>query len=154
MPWPVHISKTNQATILPATERRGAMNGFPETSTQPYGEPAGACGEELSARYAAIVNSEQLSWHTQHRKVRLLGSGGQGVVFLTERRGTDRFSLPVALKIFSPRQYHDVGDYEADMGRIAHTAARVALIQHDNVLAIHDFIEEAGIRIMEMEWVD
>src|SRR5208337_2284393 len=73
---------------------------------------------------------------------------------LTERRGTDRFSLPVALKIFSPRQYHDVADYEADMGRIAHTAARVALIQHDNVLAIHDFIEEAGIRIMEMEWVD
>ncbi len=40
------------------------------------------------------------------------------------------------------------------MGRIARVAARVALIQHDNLLDIHDFIDRDGMRIMEMEWVD
>jgi serine/threonine-protein kinase len=30
----------------------------------------------------------------------------------------------------------------------------VALIQHDNVLDVHNFVEQDGIRVMEMEWVD
>jgi serine/threonine-protein kinase len=62
--------------------------------------------------------------------------------------------LPVALTIFSPRHYDDSEDYAQDMRRVANVAARVALIQHDNVLDVHDFIEEDGIRVMEMEWVD
>jgi serine/threonine-protein kinase len=122
-------------------------------STQPFHEVIRG-EQELISRYYAIAADDHLVWLTQHRKLRLLGSGGQGVVYLSERRGADQFTLLVALKVFSPRQYHDLNDYEADMRRIAHVAARVALIQHDNVLDIHNFIDEDGIRIMEMEWVD
>jgi serine/threonine-protein kinase len=40
------------------------------------------------------------------------------------------------------------------MARLARVAARVALIQHDNVLDVHDFFEQDGLRLMEMEWLD
>jgi serine/threonine-protein kinase len=109
---------------------------------------------DLLARYQAIVADEALSWTTHQRKLRLLGTGGQGAVYLSERQGTDRFRLPVALKVFSPENYASSRSYEEDMGRIAGIAARVALIQHDNLLDVHNFIEQDGIRIMEMEWVD
>jgi serine/threonine-protein kinase len=122
-------------------------------STQPFHDD-GRNAAELIARYEAILAGDRLTWLTQRRKLRLLGTGGQGIVYLSERHGSDQFSLPVALKVFSPQHYHGVEDYEADMGRVARTAARVALIQQDNILDVHDFIEEDGIRIMEMEWVD
>ena len=41
--------------------------------------------------------------------------GGQGVVFLTERRGADGFTLPIALKIFSPERYNDARAYDDAM---------------------------------------
>jgi len=33
-------------------------------------------------------------------------------------------------------------------------AARVAQIQQDNLLDVHNFVEQRRIRIMEMEWID
>jgi eukaryotic-like serine/threonine-protein kinase len=104
--------------------------------------------------YEALAPGERLDWTTRHHKLRLVGKGGQGVVYLSERQGCDRFTLPVALKFFSPEHYRDDESYLEDMGRIAHVAGRVAMIQHDNLLDIHNFIEQDGIRIMEMEWVD
>jgi serine/threonine-protein kinase len=109
---------------------------------------------DLLQRYQRILSNEALGWTTHQRKLRLLGTGGQGTVFLSERQGTDRFRLPVALKVFSPENYSGRASYEEDMGRIADIAGRVALIQHDNLLDVHNFIEQDGIRIMEMEWVD
>jgi eukaryotic-like serine/threonine-protein kinase len=76
------------------------------------------------------------------------------VVYLSERQGTDLFRLPVALKMFSPESYRDVASYLDDMARIADISARVAQIQHDNLLDLHNFIEQGGVRIMIMEWVD
>jgi serine/threonine-protein kinase len=122
-------------------------------STQPY-QARGGGGQGLGAQYRAIVDGNWLSWITSYRKVRQLGSGGQGVVFLAYREGADDFSLPVALKVFSPESYVDGEDYLADMRRVAHVASRVALIQQDNVLDVHSFVEEDGIRVMEMEWVN
>ncbi len=84
----------------------------------------------------------------------LLGSGGQGVVYLSERRGTDSFTLPVALKIFSPERYEDERSYDEAMGRMAQVAARVAQIQQDNLLDVHNWVDRSRIRMMEMEWVD
>ena len=107
----------------------------------------GSCEGELFAQYRAIVQSPDLRWTTHYRKIRLLGKGGQGIVYLGERKDSDRFSLPVALKVFSPKPYRDAADYAEDMGRIAGIAARVALIQHDNLLDIHGFIEQDGIRV-------
>lgn len=118
------------------------------------GTPTHHCPQELLTHYASIVNDTRLSWTAHHKRLRLLGSGGQGIVYLSERHGADGFTLPVAIKIFSPQPYGDVCSYEEDMGRIARIAARVAQIQHDNLLDVHNVIERHRIRIMEMEWID
>ena len=109
---------------------------------------------ELVTHYDDLVTGQRLSW-TAHQKLnRLLGEGGQGVVYLSERRGADNFTLPIALKVFSPEHYENTRDYDAAMSRIAHIAARVAQIQQDNLLDVLDFIDRNRIRMMLMEWVD
>ncbi len=118
------------------------------------GEPATRCPDELLTRYEEVVGGQRMSWTEHLRLTRRLGSGGQGVVYLSERRGTDGFTLPVALKVFSPARYLDASDYDEAMRRIARTAAHVAQIQQDNLLAVQNFVESNRIRIMEMEWID
>src|SRR5437016_10336963 len=120
------------------------------TATAPFDED----GAELLTQYETHLKNESIRWAAEYKKIRLLGKGGQGVVYLSERQGTDSFRLPVALKIFSPESYRDVPSYVADMVRIADISSRVALIQHDNLLDLHNFIEHGGVRIMIMEWID
>lgn len=109
---------------------------------------------ELVSRYQEINNEKRLSWTTHLRLLKVLGTGGQGVVYLTERRGSDGFTLPVALKIFSPERYPTPSYYDADMGRMGRVAARVARIQHDNLLAVENFLDRDRIRMMVMERVE
>jgi serine/threonine-protein kinase len=118
------------------------------------GHARSAKANELVERYAALLEGQRLSWTTHLRLQRLLGSGGQGVVYLTERRGADGFALPVALKIFSPERYEDARAYDEAMGRLAHVASHVAQIQHDNLLDVDNFVDRNRIRMMVMEWVD
>jgi len=106
------------------------------------------------ARYHAVIKEQRLSWTEHQRLIRRLGSGGQGVVYLSERRGTDNFTLPVALKVFSPEPYQTDQAYDEAMQRIAQVSARVAQIQQDNLLYVHNWVERNRIRLMEMEWVD
>ena len=84
----------------------------------------------------------------------MLGRGGQGVVLLARRAGADGFVVPVALKVFSPESYRTAAAYEEDMARVAAVAARVATVQHENLVHVHDFVSHAGVRVMAMEWVD
>lgn len=124
------------------------------TPTWAHDAATGQGEEEWLARYRDLVHGQHLHWPARCRKLRLLGRGGQGVVYLAERQGSDAFTLPVALKFFSLQPYRDSASYEEDMGRVAQVASRVAMIQHDNLLDIHNFIEQDGIRVMEMEWLD
>ena len=125
------------------------------TATRTWGGHAATrCSDELLGRYQRILEEQRLSWTEHHRLLNLLGSGGQGVVYLSERRGTDSFTLPVALKIFSPERYEDERSYDEAMGRMAQVAARVAQIQQDNLLDVHNWVDRSRIRMMEMEWVD
>jgi serine/threonine-protein kinase len=118
-------------------------------------DPATLADEQaLFARYEEIAWAEELRWDTRYRKQRLLGAGGQGAVYLAERLGADGFVRPVALKVFSPETYRDSQAYVKDMEACARVSARVALIQSDHVVDIHDFIERQSIRLMEMEWLD
>jgi len=66
---------------------------------------------------------------------------GQGVVFLSDRRGSDGFTLPVALKVFSPERFGSHLSYDLAMKRIALVASSVAKIQHDNLLNVQNFTE-------------
>ena len=113
-----------------------------------------ATAEELVQRYYSILDDRRLSWTTHHRFKQLLGSGGQGKVFLTERKGADGFTLPVAVKIFSPERFDSSAKYELSMARNARVAARVAQIQHDNLLDVHNFVDRNRVRMMVMEWID
>jgi serine/threonine-protein kinase len=125
------------------------------TPTLTYeGQPAAHCSDELLERYEGLIAGQRMSWTEHLHLTRRLGSGGQGVVYLSERRGTDNFTLPVALKIFSPARYEDARSYDEAMARIAQVAARVAQIQQDNLLDVHNFVDRDRIRIMEMEWID
>lgn len=108
----------------------------------------------LIANYEQISRDRTFSWTGHYHIGRMLGRGGQGEVYLTQHRGSDGFTLPVAMKIFSPERYANSAAYKEAMARVASIAARVAMIQHDNVLDVQSFVERNSIRIMMMEWVD
>ena len=112
------------------------------------------CPSDLYRRYESILETKYIGWTEHLRFRRLLGTGGQGVVYLSDRRGSDGFTLPVALKVFSPERFADQQAYDQAMHRIAQVAGRVAKIQHDGLIDVQNFTERNRIRIMEMEWVD
>lgn len=108
----------------------------------------------LQERYLRLIRSGKIQWTTYHRLERELGSGGQGVVYLSERKGADGFNQPVAIKVFSPEPFANTASYNKAMARLARVASRVAMIQHDNVLDVQDFVDRDSIRVMVMEWID
>jgi serine/threonine-protein kinase len=118
------------------------------------GKPAGGLDNELLASYLRMIQQPKVGWTEHLRLLRQLGRGGQGVVYLSERRGSDNFTLPVALKFFSPERFVDERGYREAMERMAQVSSRVALIQHDNLLDVQNFIERRRIRVLEMEWID
>ncbi len=118
------------------------------------GEHPPRCSDQLFRRYQSMLAENRLSWTEHHRLERMLGAGGQGIVYLSMRRGTDNFTLPVALKIFSPERYETDRAYDEAMGRMAVVAAHVAQIQQDNLLDVHNWVDRHRIRLMEMEWVN
>ena len=109
---------------------------------------------ELLNRYNAILDERRLNWMSYQRLDRVLGSGGQGIVFLSERRGADSFTLPVAVKAFSPERYITQPAYDEAMVRISKVASTVARIQHECVLNVFDFTDRDRIRFLIMEWID
>jgi serine/threonine-protein kinase len=120
----------------------------------PGGNRSGNQVHELLQHYLRLIQQPKVGWTEHLRLRRQLGKGGQGVVYLSERRGSDNFTLPVALKFFSPERFADERDYREAMERMAAISSRVALIQHDNLLDVQNFIERRRIRVLEMEWVD
>ncbi len=117
--------------------------------TSPTQPPA-----DLVRRYEALLECRRLAWTVHPCLIRMLGKGGQGIVFLSERRGADGFTVPIALKLFSPDRYDSLRSYDQAMLRIAGVAAHIAQIQHDNLLQVQDFYDRDRIRIMAMEYVD
>jgi eukaryotic-like serine/threonine-protein kinase len=140
------------------TETQNALSltssGDPTGTMDLKASAAGGNCAEMMATYSSIISTQKMSWTTYLRLKRMLGAGGQGVVFLTERRGADDFTLPVALKIFSPERYATPELYAADMSHVARVAALVARIQHDNLLQVQNFLDRESIRMMVMEWVE
>ena len=117
-------------------------------------EKSGSADPKLIASYEKLSRDHKVSWTGHHHMLRMLGRGGQGEVYLTEYRGTDGFTVPVAMKVFSPERFAGAAAYNEAMRRVAAIASKVAMIQHDNLLDVQNFFERNRIRIMMMEWVD
>lgn len=126
----------------------------PNLTLTQHGSTVRDTDPSLIRRYDDITRDKKLSWTGHYHLMRLLGRGGQGEVYLSEYRGTDGFTVPVAMKVFSPERYADSRAYDDAMQRVASIAARVAMIQHDNLLDVQNFFERHRIRVMLMEWVD
>ena len=109
---------------------------------------------ELEKQYRQLLDNNCLEWQNQRQFSRCLGIGGQGVVYLSAREGADGFSIPVALKLFSPKRYADCTAYQSEMARLSQVAARVARVQENHLVAVQNFVKRNEIYIMEMEWVD
>ena len=110
--------------------------------------------QALFARYEEVAWVEQLHWQRHYQRRKLLGAGGQGAVYLAQHDGADGFSRPIALKVFSPEPYPSRKAYEEDMGMVGRACAKVALLQSDHIVDIHDFVIHQGLRLLEMEWID
>jgi len=123
-------------------------------STQAWGGHRGQGPSDLLARYQAILKQRTFTWLARHQLIQVLGSGTQGVVYLSWRQGADNFCFPVALKVFSPERYPDREAYVEATVYMGRVAARVAQIQQDNLLFVQDWVEQGGVRVMVMEWVD
>ena len=70
---------------------------------------------ELRDRYNRLLKNRRVQWTTYHALERELGSGGQGIVYLSARRGADGFHLPVAMKVMSPERFVTPQAYQAAM---------------------------------------
>ena len=125
---------------------------YPLTSHGGEQEP-GQC-QELCGRYNDLLARGRHSWTSHLQLERLLGAGGQGQVFLSRRRGADTFTLPVAIKLFSPERFQSPEQYDHEMARSGRVAAEIARIQHGNLLVVQDFLDRERIRMMVMEWVE
>ena len=69
---------------------------------------------DLEARYSNLLKQTEVPWDSSRHLERCLGGGGQGMVYLSRRKGPGDFSLPVALKFFSPQPYDSPQNYGAD----------------------------------------
>lgn len=126
----------------------------PFPSTRDFSQHFRPTGSALTMRYESLQKSAAVHWTAQYRFLERLGAGSQSVVMLADRRGSLDVSLRVALKLFSPLLYPDTDSYLSEMAQTAKVAMKIASIQEDHLLDVHNFIESSGIQIMVMEWVD
>ena len=132
----------------------GEVDDLAATVTHSEDQPPVSQCADLIRQYDDMLSEKRHSWTTHLRLIKELGRGGQGVVYLTQRRGADDFTLPVAIKVFSPERYPNPSEYDGDMARMARVASRVARIQHENLLQVYNFLDRDRIRMMVMEWVE
>lgn len=108
----------------------------------------------LAGQFNDIVLRDYISWEVEYQLVKRLGSGGQGIVFLADRRGAFGVSFRLALKFFQPANYPDVDAYREEMARLARLAMKLARLQQDHLVDVYNVLEYRGIQTLVMEWVD
>jgi serine/threonine protein kinase len=129
------ISAGLEATASGSAESDPAVRPAPEHTEELYSflTPAQAPGE--------------LGRLGDFRVLKILGTGGMGVVFLAEDL---RLKRPVALKVMKP-ELSRRPDFSARFRREAQAAAAV---KHDHIATIHQVGEDRGIPFLTMELLE
>ncbi len=96
--------------------------------------------DSVDVDFELKLEQQIVEWTVRYMLTRKLGEGRQGIVYLADRLGMDVLTVPEA--------------YKQDMARVAGITARVTLIQQDNLVDVHNFVEFGDIHVMAMEWVD
>ncbi|MDR3232324.1 MAG: protein kinase [Planctomycetaceae bacterium] len=112
------------------------------------------CSPELKVNYYDLLDKQRVRWNEDIVFKRMLGQGGQGIVFLSELVGSDRFAIPIAVKVFSPERFADDILYDDEMFNMAKMTAKIAKVQHDHLLVVYNWRATNRIHFMLMEWVD
>jgi serine/threonine-protein kinase len=112
------------------------------------------CSPELKVNYYDLLDQQSVHWNEDIIFKKMLGQGGQGVVFLSELKGSEQFSVPIAVKVFSPERFATDTMYDDEMYNMAKMTAKIAKVQHDHLLIVYNWRAMSRIHFMLMEWVD
>lgn len=108
----------------------------------------------LAQTYRELVESSEVTWAVTYRLLRKLGSGGQGDVFLADRRGSFNSSFRVAIKFFRTTGFASADDYFAEMRRLSEIAVALSHLQQDHVVDVYNVVEFQQVHALSMEWVN
>jgi serine/threonine-protein kinase len=133
-------------------------DGFYESHTTLVGQEEEEQDEAplvgLCREYRNIIDLQRLDGLQDYPLRQLLGEGGQGKVYLSERLGADDYRQPLAVKVFSPEKYPSARSYLTAMSRLSQLGSQLSWPQHGNVVGIQGFEQRGQIRIMLMELVE
>jgi serine/threonine-protein kinase len=128
----------------------------PHPPTHQKSQAAGAGGEAVAATVASplmagpLVGGIAAGQRIANRYVveRELGHGGMGAVYLAK---DEQLGERVALKVVTATMAHDPAAAAERFRREVATARKVT---HPNVIRIHDLLEDGGLLLLSMEYVE
>jgi serine/threonine protein kinase len=109
---------------------------------------------ELAQTYRDLVESPEVTWSVTYRLLRKLGSGGQGDVFLADRRGSFDATFRLAIKFFRTTGYATAADYHDEMRRLAKVSMALSHIQQDHVVDVYNVVDFQHVHALAMEWIN
>lgn len=101
---------------------------------------------------AAVPGNElavppELADHPRYRILKVLGTGGMGIVYQAEHRLMER---PVALKVISPNLVNN----SVAVQRFRQEARAAARLAHPNIVTAYDAEQAGELQILVMEFID
>ncbi|MBL4844578.1 MAG: serine/threonine protein kinase [Planctomycetes bacterium] len=107
----------------------------------------GSLGTQATQAPTDLLTVEELDDLLPHREVEaLIGRGGMGAVY---RARDPRLGRRLAIKVLSAELAADPAFVE----RFAREARAVARLEHPNIVQIHQFVEDADLPYLELEFV-
>ncbi|HTU20831.1 MAG TPA: protein kinase [Gemmataceae bacterium] len=127
---------------------------FPTTSDNTRNGKAGVDGQKISEETRDVLAflsppqaADEVGRLGGYRILKVLGSGGMGVVLLAEDAQLQR---PVALKVMRPA----LAANDAARQRFLREARAVAALKHDHIVTIYQVGEDRGVPFLAMEFLE
>jgi phosphate ABC transporter phosphate-binding protein len=144
---PTWVSSPTDSGETPAPSTTSGTEGTAETLLRPGASPATLGGAERFDFLGPPLPGGGLGSLAHYRVIRLLGSGGMGLVFLAEDTLLNR---QVALKIVRPELAHD---RELRL-RFQREARATAAVKSDYIVTIYQVGEDRNILYLAMELLE